>query len=502
VATFHNDNSRTGQTLDESKLTLGNVNSASFGKVFTLPVDGVVDAQPLYLSSVSIPGQGKHNVVYVVTEHDSVYAFDADNGAQLWHVSVLGPGETTSDNHGCFQITPEIGITATPVISRNIGPHGTIYVAATSKAGSTYYQRIHALDMTTGDEQFGGPATVKAKYPGNGDNSQNGFVIFDPRQYAERTGLTLLDGVIYTAWTSHCDARPYTGWVIGYNAKTLKRTSVINVTPNGNEGGIWQAGGGLSADSSGGLYFLDGNGSFDTNLDNKGFPVLGNYGNAMIKLSTTDRKLAVADYFNMFNTVAESNSDEDLGSGGVVLVPPMTDMNGKVRHLAVGAGKDAHIYIVNRKNMGKFDSHKNNIYQDIAAALPGGMWAMPAYYNGNMYFGPQGNRLMHFKFTDAKLSTTAVSKTSNSFAYPGTTPSISANGSSNGIVWTVEHTSTSVLHAYDANNLATELYNSNQAANSRDHFGSSAHFGTPMIANGRVFVGTTNSVAVFGLLGQ
>jgi len=501
VSTYHNDNARTGQNLEETALTLSNVNSTAFGKVFTMPVDGVIDAEPLYLSSVSIQG-GTHNVVYAVTENDSVYAFDADNGAQLWKVSVLGQGETPSDTHSCSQITPEIGITATPVIDRKIGPHGTIYVVGMSKTSQQYFQRIHALDMTTGQEQFGGPVTVKAKYPGNGDNSKNGFVIFDPHQYAERQGLTLVNGVIYTAWTSHCDERPYTGWVIGYNAKTLKRTSVIDVVPNGSEGAIWQAGAGMAADGDGNLFFLDGNGDFDTSLDAKGFPVMGDYGNAMVKLSTTNRKLAVSDYFNMFNTVAESNSDEDFGSGGVLLLPPMTDASGKTRHLVLGAGKDQNIYIVNRKNMGKFDPHQNNIYQELDSALPGGLWSMPAYFNGNVYFGPQGGRLLQFQFSQAKLSNTFVSRSATSFTYPGSTPSISANGTSNGILWAIEHAGTSVLHAYDAGNLATELYNSNQAAGSRDHFGSASHFGTPMIANGRVYVGTTNSVAVFGLIGQ
>lgn len=502
VVTYHYDNARTGQNLEETILTPSNVNSASFGKLFTLPVDGVIDAQPLYLSAVSIPQQGTHNVLYAVTNNDSVYAFDADTGTQLWKVSVLGEGETPSDNQGCGQITPQIGIAATPVIDRQSGPHGTIYVAAMSKKSSTYFQRIHALDITTGQEQFGGPVTVKAKYPGHGDNSKNGYVVFDPRKYAERAGLTLVNHVVYTAWTSHCDSRPYTGWIIGYKEDTLKRTSVLNVTPNGNEGAIWQAGGGLAADNGGNLYFLDGNGIFDTTLDANGFPIMGDYGNGFIKLSTKNRKLAVADYFNMFNTVAESNSDEDLGSGGVLLLPPMTDSGGKTQHLALGAGKDQNIYIVKRNNMGKFDSQKNNIYQELDGKLPGGLWSMPAYYNGNVYFGPEGGHLLHFQFSQAKLSSNFVTRSAGSFAYPGSTPSVSANGASSGIVWAIEHTGTSVLHAYDAKNLATELYNTNQAAGSRDHFGSASHFGTPMIVNGKVYVGTTNSVAVFGLLGQ
>lgn len=500
VVTYHNDNFRTGQNTEETILTHNNVNSSLFGKLFTIPVDGVIDAQPLYLSAVPIPNQGTHNVLYVVTENDTVYAFDADDGSKLWQASLLGNGETPSDSRSCPFISPQIGITATPVIDRTRGPNGAIYVVAMSKNSSAYFQRIHALDITTGQEQFGGPVVVKAKFPGNGDNSKDGYVIFDAKQYAERAGLVLVNGVIYTGWTSHCDFRPYTGWIIGYDANTLQRTSVLNVTPNGNEGAIWQSGAGMAADRPGNLYFLDANGTFDTTLDSNGFPILGNYGNAFMKVSTANRKLKVADYFNMFNTVPESESDEDFGSGGALLLPPMQDASGKTRLLALGAGKDQNIYIVNRKNMGKFDTQKNNIYQELDGVLRGGLWSMPAYFNDNVYFGPQGNRLLHFRFKQARLSTSPVSQSTTTFTYPGSTPSVSANGTSKGIVWAIEHSSTSVLHAYTAGNLANELYNSNQAPGSRDHFGSASHFGTPTIVNGKVYVGTTNSVAVFGLL--
>jgi len=502
VATYHNDIARTGQNLQETILTPSNVNSTNFGKLLTLPVDGVIDAEPLYLQGVSIPGQGTHNVVYAVTENDSIYAFDADTGSVLWQVSVLGSGETPSDTRSCGQITPEIGITSTPVIDRGSGPNGTIYIVAMSKDSSQhYFQRLHALDMTTGQEQFGGPVNVQAKYPGRGDNSQNGFVVFDPKQYAERSGLLLLNHVIYTAWTSHCDIRPYTGWVIGYNESTLAQTSVLNLTPNGSEGAIWQAGAGVASDGVN-LFLLDANGTFDTTLNAQGFPSKGDYGNAFVKISTQAARMTVTDYFTMHNTVSESNSDEDLGSGGTLLLPPMQDSGGTTRYLAVGAGKDAAIYLVDRSNMGKFNPNNDNaIYQEIPGALGGGMWSMPAYFNGSVYFSPQGNRLLQFGFSQAKLSTTPVSKSAATFEYPGSTPSISASGSSNGIVWAVEHSNTSVLHAYDASNLANELYNSNQAG-SRDHFGSASHFGTPMIVNGKVYVGTSNSVAVFGLLTQ
>lgn len=499
VVTYHNDIARTGQNLQETTLTTSNVNSKSFGKLFTMSVDGTVDAEPLYLSQVSIGGNA-HNVLYVVTENDSVYAFDADTGSKLWQVSLLASGESPSGDHGCGQISPQIGITSTPVIDRKSGTNGTIYVVAMSETqSSTYIQRIHALDITSGQEEFGGPTVIKARFPGNGDNSHNGYVVFDPSQYAERSGLLLLNGVIYTAWTSHCDARPYTGWIIGYDESTLERTSVLDVTPNGHEGAIWQAGAGMSSDGKN-IYFLDANGSFDTTLNKKGFPINGDYGNAFVKLSTINNKLAVADYFNMFNTVDESNQDEDLGSGGTIVLPPMKDTKGKTRHLAIGAGKDSNIYIVNRNNMGKFNPNNDKaIYQELDGVLGGGEWATSAYFDGSVYFGPEGNELMQFTFARAKLSKSAKSKSSASFTYPGTTPSISANGSMDGIVWAVEHADSSVLHAYNAKNLAHELYNSNR---SRDQIGSASHFGTPMIVNGKVYVGTTGSVVAFGLLGQ
>ncbi len=504
VVTYHNDIARTGQNLQETVLTYSNVNSTNFGKLFTLPVDGVIDAEPLYLSSVAISGKGTHNIVYTVTENDTVYAFDADTGTRLWHVSVLGKGETPSDTHDCGQISPQIGIAATPVIDRASGPNGTIYVVAMSKnSSSKYFQRIHALDITTGKEEFGGPTTIQAKFPGHGDNSQNGKVIFDPGQYAERQGLLLLNHVIYTAWTSHCDHRPYTGWVIGYDESTLAQTSVLNVTPNGNEGAIWQAGSGMASDGKN-FFFLDGNGTFDTTLNKKGFPNKGDYGNGFLKISTTNNKLRVADYFNMFDTVSESGRDEDLGSGGAIVLPPMKDAKGKVWRLAIGAGKDQNIYVVDRTNMGKFNPNNDSaIYQEVDGVLGGGEWATSAYFNGSVYFGPQGNNLMQFAFSKARLSTSPHSKSVASFTYPGTTPSVSANGSSNGIVWAIEHSDpTDVLHAYQAANLEKELYNSNQAKNQRDQFGSASHFGTPMIVNGKVYVGTTNGVAVFGLLGH
>jgi hypothetical protein len=502
VVTYHYDNLRTGQNLNETILTPADVNSTKFGKVGAFTVDGRVDAQPLYLSAVAIPSVGAKNVLYVATEHGSVYAFDADsvNGntsAFLWKASVLGSGETSSDDRGCGQVTPEIGVTATPVIDRTRGAHGAIYVVAMSKdASGNYFHRLHALDLTTGAELFGGPMLVQASYPGTGDSSSNGSVVFEAKQYKERPGLLQIGGTIYTTWSSHCDARPYTSWVMSYDANTLAQTSVLNLVPNGSEGGIWMAGTAPGADASGNIYFMVGNGDFDTTLNASGFPANANCGQCYVRLSSAP--ITLLDYFTPSNTVSESNGDVDFGSGGPLLLPDLLDGNGTTRHLAVGSGKDAIIYVVDRDNMGKFNSGADNIYQQINGQIAG-VFSKPSYFNNTVYYGAVGDHLKAFPITSAKLLATPATQSSNSFGYPGTTPSISANGTSNGIVWAVENGSTGVLHAFNAANLTSELYNSNQAANSRDHFSDNKYV-TPMVANGKVYVGTPNSVVVFGLL--
>jgi len=500
VTTYHYDNLRTGQNVTETTLTTANVNQAKFGKLGELMVDGKVDAQPLYLSNVSIPGVGTKNVLYVATEHGSVFAFDADNvsgtaAKPLWQISTQLAGEVPSDDRGCGQVTPEIGITSTPVIDRT---RGAIYVVAVSKNGSgNYFHRLHALDLASGKELFGGPTTITATFPGNGAGSSLGTVTFDPSQYNERPGLLELNGTIYTTWGSHCDAGAYTSWMMAFSADTLKETSVLNLVPNGSDGGTWMSGAAPAADAAGNIYFIIGNGTFDTAL-NAGFPSQGDCGNCYVKVSST-APLKLLDYFTPFNTVAESNADEDLGSGGPLLLPDITDASGTTRHLAVGSGKDAVIYVLDRDNMGKFNAAQNNVYQQIPGQLAAGEFAKPSYFNGTVYYGAMNDAVKAFPITSGKLATTPSSMTSVQFPYPGVTPAISANGTSNGIVWAVENGTTAVLRAYDAANLATELYDSNQASGNRDKF-SGNKFITAMIANGKVFVGTSNSVAVFGLL--
>ncbi len=373
-----------------------------------------------------------------------------------------------------------------------------MYVVAMSKDSSdAYHQRVHALDITTGAEEFNGPVDVEATYPGAGDGSVGGSVVFNPAQYKDRASLLITNGQLITSWASHCDYRPYTGWVISYNETTLAQTSVLDFTPNGNEGAVWQSGSGPSADNSGNIYFLAANGTFDTTLTGSGFPVDGDYGNAFMKLSNTGGKLAVADYFTMSNTVSESNSDTDLGSGGAMLLPPLKDAKGTTRMLAVGAGKDTNIYVVDRTNMGKFSPSSNNIYQELTGAVHGGAWSSPAYFRDRVYFGGVNDSIRTFVFTKGDFHLGAI--TSHQFGFPGVTPSVSSNGDAQGILWAAENTSPAVLHAYAATNLATELYNTTQAG-SRDQFGNGNKDITPMVANGKVYVGTQTGVGVFGLL--
>ncbi len=497
VVTYKNDVSRSGQNLTESLLTTANVTSAGFGLLRNLTVDGKVDAQPLYLSAFSISG-ATHNVVYVATEHDSVYAFDADTGTTLWQVSLLKSGETTSDARGCNQVVPEIGITATPVLDRSAGAHGSLFVVAMSKDGSgNYHQRLHALDASTGAELLSGPTEIGASVA----LSAGGTNTFSPGQYEERAALLLSAGTVYVSFTSHCDGAPYSGWVMSYSESTLAQKSTVNIGPNSSGGpAIWMAGGGPAADSAGNVYLLSANGAFETTLDANGFPNKMDFGNSFIKISTTAGVLAVSDYFAMSNEVAESSGDVDLGSGGAMLLPDLTDSSGTVQHLVVGAGKDGNIYVVSRDSMGKFNATTNNIFQQLNGAVSGGIFSTPAYFNGSVYYGDVGGSLKMFPISHAKLAMLPSSQSNTHFGFPGTAPAVSANGTSNGIVWAHENSSPAVLHAYDAGNLANELYNSNQATANRDHFGAGNKFITPTIADGKVFVGTTNSVAVFGLL--
>jgi hypothetical protein len=500
VLTYHNDSMRTGQNLSELTLNPSNVTSSSFGLLQMLSADDPVDATPLVVSGLTVAG-AVHNVVYVATEHDSVYAYDIASGALLANVSLLGANETPSDTRSCDQVQPEIGITATPVIDRSIGPNGALYVVAMSKDNNgNYHQRLHALDLVTLADLMPAVA-IAATYAGSGPNGANGVQTFDPAQYKERGALALANGQIYTVWASHCDDEPYNGWIIAYQETTLAQTAVLDYTPNGTEAAIWDVAG-LAADSGGTLYALTGNGTFDTTLTSGGLPNMADYGNAAIKLTASGNALSVADYFTPYNTISESDTDADLGSGAPLVLPDQVDANGVTRHLLIGGGKDGNLLLLDRDNLGKFNATTDSAYQVLWSALPGGMHSAAAYFNGNVYIADIGGTLKAFTLSQALLAVSPTSQSSESFSYPGTSPAISADGSANAIVWAVlSNTGTgAVLHAYNPANLAQEYYNSTQAPNNRDAFGNGEKFITPVIADGKVFIGTPNGVAVFGLL--
>jgi PQQ enzyme repeat len=498
VLTWHNDAARTGQNPYETLLTPTNVNSTNFGRRATVTLDGPVDAQPLYVPGL-IVNSGTHNVLYVATENDTLYALDADTGALLWAHSTLNGQNVSDSDNGCGQVGSKVGITSTPAIDLSSGPDGTIFLVAMTKDNSNkYHQWVHALDLLSGSEESGWPVEVIATYPGTGPNSSGGVVTFVPQQYKERAGLLISNGVVYTTWASNCDAGAYNGWVIGYSESTHAQT-VLNLTPNGRDGAIWMSGAGPAADAGGNLYFLVANGYFDGTLNANGFPADGDYGNAFIDISTTSG-LAVADYFTSDNSPIETQSqnDDDLGSGGELLLPVLNDAMGNPHELAVGAGKDGIAYVVDRSDMGKYNGMSNAVYQQFG--LGGGVYSSPAWFNNNLYYGAVGQQISLFPYSDGSFgSASHQTSVSGGFGFPGTTPSISANGLTNGIVWAVQTGSPAVLYAFNASDLS-ELYNTTQAASSRDSFGNGITFTTPMIADGKVYVGTTTGVAIFGLL--
>ncbi|MGH8205760.1 MAG: PQQ-binding-like beta-propeller repeat protein [Steroidobacteraceae bacterium] len=498
VLTYHDDVMRSGQDLTESVLTPQNVNSSSFGKLRILAADGIVDAAPLIASGLTVNGT-RRNVVYVASEHDSVYAYDADTGTLLARVSLLASGETPSDPRGCGQVSPEIGITSTPVIDLSAGPNGTLYVVAMSKdASGGYHQRLHALDLVTLADRLTA-VQIQASAPGNGPNSDAGTLQFDPKQYKERAALLLANGKIYLTFASNCDIGPYNGWIMAYDESTLMQAQVLQITPNGIDGAVWDTGG-MAADSQANIYAAVGNGTFDTALDAQGMPDQQDFGNAALKIATGGSALTVADYFTPSNTVSESANDVDFGSGSVMLLVDQTDTAGTVHHLLVAGGKDGNLYLLDRDDMGHYDAAADQVYQRIAVGGP--LYSAPIYFNGSLYVGDSGGTLKAYAFSNAQLAATPSSQSSQTFSYPGTAPAVSAQGTANAILWAVESAqgSPAVLYAYDPADLGQQYYASSQAARRRDSFGTGNKFITPVIANGKVFVGTADGVAVFGLL--
>jgi hypothetical protein len=490
MLSYHNDVGNTGQNLNETVLSPSNVNATQFGKLFTYSLDGESFSQPLYVSNVPVPNQGKHNLVFAVTEHDSVYAFDADTQATFWAVNFTNPaaGVTTVPAgdlaQGLSPIQPEIGITGTPVID---GSTGTLFVVAMTKEGGAYVHRLHALDITTGKEKFGGPVVIQASFPANG-----GRVIFDSMHQLQRPGLLLSGGVVYICFGSYSDWNPYHGWIIGYDAFTLAQVAVWNATPNGAEGSFWQAGASLSVDAAGNIFGIVANGTFDANTGGS------DYGESVVELKPMT--LSVSDYFTPFNYKQLNAGDIDFGSAGITLLP---DQPGPFPHLAVTAGKEGKIYLLNRDNLGKFQPGSDSqIVQSIPNAIGGSVltdernFSTATYWQGNVYFIGTQDVIKQFALTNGLLSTSPVSSGTKTFQFPGGNMSISANGSQDGIVWAIE--AGNVLHAYDATNVARELYNTNQTG-SRDQFGTAVRFTVPTVMNGKVFVAGKTEFAVFGL---
>jgi hypothetical protein len=499
--THHNDKARTGQNLNETVLTLANVNSNTFGKLATFATDGISHASPLYVTNVNIPSVGLRNVVYVATEHDSVFAFDADapGGNPLWKVSFINPagGITTvpnGDTGECCDITPEIGITGTPVIDPSTS---TLYVVAKTKEGtSTYVQRLHALDLATGAEKLGGPVVIQASVTGTGNGSSGGSVPFNALHENQRTALLLQNGVIYMGFGSHGDYQPYHGWLLGYNATTLQQVLAFNSTPNQEGGGIWLSGGGIVVDSAGNFFFATGDGEFDANTGGK------DYGDSFLRFNPTGANGSVADYFTPHDESTLNNSNLDLDAGGMILLP---DQPGAHTHLLVSAGKNGSVYLVDRDTMTHFNATDQNPQTLVnifpfGTPLPGN-YSSPVYFNGAVYFGPVADVVQMFKLNNGLLTTAPTSTSPEAYPYPGGALAISANGNANGILWAVQknNTANGTLRAYDASNLSFEIYNSDQAG-TRDTLDIAAKFAIPLVVNGKVYVASNSQLTVYGLL--
>jgi hypothetical protein len=500
ITTSQYDNLRTAANLNEKVLTPKNVNSREFGKLGAWKVDGPVYAQPLYVPNVDIPGGSRHNVLYVATEHDSVYAFDADRpgDAPLWKVSFLDPQRSiqpvSGDEVQCPFLQPDVGITATPVIDLQTG---TLFVLARTRvyhrlAPNDYRQHLHALAITTGVEKFGGPKLIEASVPGNGAGVSGGQITFDALRENPRASLVLVNGNVILTWASSCDVGPYHGWVMTYDAKTLAQKAALNVTPDGKEGGIWASDTGPAADASGDIFVPTGNGTFNIASGGR------DYGDSLLKLDPAT--LAIRDFFTPFDQAKLNSEDADLGSSGPTLLP---DQPGLHPHLLLQPTKGGMIYVIDRDQMGKFRPDGNAILQQFKMAGDGGYGAI-AYWNGHAFFAASKDYLRDYAVSGGQLKEAGRANTPR-FDNPGATPAVSAKGTQNAIVWVISTRTwngqdrPAVLYAYDATNIARPIYSSEENA-ARDRAALATRFVVPVVVNGRVYFGTRDRVEVYGLL--
>jgi hypothetical protein len=477
VFTYHNDLSRDGVNNREYALNTSTVKAGTFGKRFACAIDASAYAQPLWVANVAIGG-GTHNVIIAATQHDTVYAFDADASPcqMYWSKNLLASGETwvTNGDVNSYDITPDIGIVGTPVIDPNTK---TIYVVSKSKNGSNFHQRLHALNLSDGSEGFNGPQEIAFTWNG---------ITFDPLRQNQRAGLALVNGVVYVAYASHGDNPTYYGWVLGYSPSSLAQVSVFNDDAGSGFGGIWMSGGAPGADSSNNLYVITGNGDFDGS---------SNFGDSFLKL-TTGSNMSVLSFFAPSNQNGLNNSDADLGSGGAAIL--VDQPSSSVPRLLVGGGKEGKLFVLNRDNLG--GNSDGNVVQSFS--IGGSIFSTAAFWQSTLYVAPVQGHLQALTLNSASgtFTTTPSSQSSGTYGYPGATPSISAQGSSNGIVWTIERpdpVNGAILHAYDATNLGSELWNSGN--NGADQAGQEVKFTLPTVANGKVYVGTATEISVYGL---
>jgi hypothetical protein len=503
VTTYQNDNYRSGANSTETILAPSNVNVSNFGRKTLFTVQGQVYAQPLYVPGVVINGTS-HNVLYVATEHDQVYAFDVNNNQLLWHANFLAShsallqiNSVSSSDVNCSDMTPEIGITGTPVIDTSTN---SIFMVAKTKEvdllahTTSFYQTLHELDLRTGVDRVI-PRRISAQTMGIGTGSMAGILTFDPRVEGQRSALMLHpNGQLMIGWASHCDVGAYHGWLMSFNKGNLANTALYVDTPNGVEGGFWGGGSGPAADSNGSIFLPTGNGTFNASSGGS------DYGDSVLRLTwSSGSGFTLNDYFTPWDQQTLDNNDSDVASGGVVLLPDQP--SGSHPHLLIQVGKEGTIDLINRDNMGHFHTgNDSQIVQTLPFAI-GGIWGGDAFWNNTAYFSGHSDHLKAYSFNTSTqlLSTGPVATSSTLFGYPGPTPAVSANGTSNGVVWLVQADGTyNILHAYDATTL-TELYNSEQNSG-RDRVGTRVKFSVPTIADGHVFVGSTGQVAMYGLL--